>query len=249
MKEKRDKKPNFLRELNAGILDDLTKHGRENNIAGLAGELTQLEEVAQICGLPFSGYLAKIETQRPSGIADEVVVAFNEAAVRRGKDGDGLPLHQYFTIGSRLLLAGKIQTLKAFDSGRVLVFILADFAALSEKAMQQDDVALMGEIARAPQYRTTPRGKRITDFYIKTENVLTHNSSYIPCVCWEETAEEVATWQQGDKVELLGRYQSRNYSKVIDADTGEREERIAYELSANFIRRKEEAGNENETDL
>jgi len=50
-------------------------------------------------------------------------------------------------------------------------------------------------------------------------------------------------------VELIGRYQSRQYSKVIDADTGEREERVAYELSANFIRRKKGVGNENETDL
>ena len=248
MKEKRDKKSDFLRELNAGILDDLTKQGRENNIAGLAGELTQLEEVAQICGLPFSGYLAKIETQRPSGIVDEVVVAFTGEAAAVIGEPDVESIKQRI-VGSKVIASGRVQTLKDFKSGKVLVFILADFIRTAENPLQQDDVALMGEIARAPQYRTTPRGKRITDFYIKTENVLTHNNSYIPCICWEETAEEVATWQQGDKVELLGRYQSRNYRKVIDADTGEREERVAYELSANFIRRKEEAGNENETDL
>lgn len=248
MKEKRDKKPNFLRELNAGILDDLTKHGRENNIAGLAGELTELEEVAQICGLPFSGYRAKIETQRPSGIVDEVVVAFTGEAAAVIGEPDIESIKQRI-VGSKVIASGRVQTLKDFESGKVLVFILADFIRTAEKPLPQDDVALMGEIARTPQYRTTPRGKRITDFYIKTENVLTHNSSYIPCICWEETAEEVATWQQGDKVELLGRYQSRNYSKVIDTDTGEREERVAYELSANFIRRKEEVGHENKADL
>lgn len=51
-------------------------------------------------------------------------------------------------------------------------------------------------------------------------------------------------WQQGDTVELLGRYQSRQYEKVLDTDTGEREQRTAYEVSVRLIRRKEEAENE-----
>ena len=96
-----DKKPDFLEDLNADILDDLTEKGRIRNAAGLAGELTELEEVTDICGLRFNGYLAKIETKRPSGIIDEVIVAFTEAAVDRGKTGDGLRLENYFLPGSR----------------------------------------------------------------------------------------------------------------------------------------------------
>lgn len=37
---------------------------------------------------------------------------------------------------------------------------------------------------------------------------------------------------------------SRQYEKVLDADTGEREQRTAYEVSVRLIRRKEEAENE-----
>lgn len=59
-----------------------------------------------------------------------------------------------------------------------------------------------------------------------------------------EQADEAAQWQQGDTVELLGRYQSRQYEKVLDAATGEREQRTAYEVSVRLIRRKEEAENE-----
>ena len=120
-----DKKPDFLADLNADILDDLTEKGRIRNAAGLAGELTELEEVTDICGLRFNGYLAKIETKRPSGIIDEVAVAFTEAAVDRGKTGDGLRLENYFLPGSRLLISGRQQALKDFKSGKVLVFILA----------------------------------------------------------------------------------------------------------------------------
>ena len=37
---------------------------------------------------------------------------------------------------------------------------------------------------------------------------------------------------------------SRQYEKVLDAATGEREQRTAYEVSVRLIRRKEEAENE-----
>ena len=67
----------------------------------------------------------------------------------------------------------------------------------------------------------------------------------MPCICWQEQADEVAQWQQGDIVELLGRYQSRQYEKVLNTDTGEREKHIAYEISARTIRRKEQADSEN----
>lgn len=238
MRKEQDKKPNFIKDLNAGILDELTKGGKIKNAVGLAGEVKELTAVTNICGLPFCGYLGKIETPRPSGIMDEIVIAFEEAAVKRDKTGDGLRLHEYFTVGSRLLVAGKMQTLKDFESGRVLVYVLAEFVALSPKAMQQDDVALVGELAYKPVHRVTPRGKHIADMFVKVQNVLTAGTCYIPCICWQETADEVAGWQQGDKVKLLGRYQSREYSKLKDIDNEEsRETRTAYELSVNYIER------------
>ena len=54
----------------------------------------------------------------------------------------------------------------------------------------------------------------------------------------------MAGWQQGDTVELLGRYQSRQYEKVIDTDSGSRERRTAYEVSVQLINRKERAESE-----
>ena len=151
---------------------------------------------------------------------------------------------QKFVEGSRLLLTGKVQTLKDFQSGRLLVYILADFVAVSEKAVEQDEAAVRGVIANKPTYRETPRGKRITDITVKVRNELTGGSCFLPCICWQEQADEAAQWQQGDTGELLGRYQSRQYEKVLDAATGEREQRTAYEVSVRLIRRKEEVENE-----
>lgn len=242
MRKEQDKKPNFKKDLNAGILDDLTKGGKIKNAVGLAGEVKELAAVTNICGLPFSGYLGKIETPRPSGNMDEVVVAFEENTPFK-QNGVEFDVLREFAAGSRLLVAGKMQTLKNFESGRVLVYVLAEFVALSPKAMQQDDVALVGELAYKPIHRVTPRGKRITDIFVMVKNELRGNKCFIPCICWQETADEVAEWQQGDTVELLGRYQSRQYEKVIDAESGSREQRTAYEVSVQLINRKERVAN------
>ena len=238
------KKPNFLRDLDTAIMDELTDSGIKGNAAGLVGTLTYIEEIKQLCGLPFCGYMAKVETARPSGIPDEVTVVFAADVPHRASEGVEIDVMREFAAGSRLLLTGKAQTIKDFKSGKLLVYILADFVAVSEKAAEQDDVAIRGILANAPIYRETPRGKRITDITVMVKNELTGGKCFLPCICWQEQADEVAQWQQGDTVELLGRYQSRQYEKVLDAATGEREQRTAYEISARLIRRKDEAENE-----
>lgn len=244
MRKEQDNKPDFVRDINTAIMEELTAGGIKDNAAGLAGELKEVKEVTELCGLHFNGYLAKIETPRPRGTLDEVIVAFTEAALDRGQTGDGLHIENYLKKGSKVIVSGKVQTLKDFKSGKVLVFILADFLAMVKKPMMQDDVALRGIIAHEPIYRTTPRGKRITDISVIVKNELTGNKCFIPCICWQEQADEVAGWQQGDMVELLGRYQSRQYEKVIDADSGSRERRTAYEVSVQLINRKRRVAHE-----
>ena len=141
------KKPDFLRDLDTAIMDELTGGGIKGNAAGLVGTLTQIKEIKQLCGLPFCGYMAKLETVRPSGVPDEVTVVFAEDVPYRACSGIEFDVMQEFVEGSRLLLTGKVQTLKDFQSGRLLVYILADFVAVSEKAVEQDEAAVRGVIA------------------------------------------------------------------------------------------------------
>lgn len=238
MKGKQDKKPDFLKDINENILEKLTERNIEN-IAGLAGNLKKLSKVSDICGLEFNGYLAEFGIPRPSGIADEVVIAFTENEVDRGKCGDGLCIENYFLLGRKILVSGKQQTLKDFETGKVLVFVLADYIGLSPKAEFQNDIALVGKLAYKPVFRQTTRGKKITNIFVETKNSLTGGKSLIPCICWEDQAETVENWNPGDKVKLYGRCQSRQYSKLIDDITGEREIRTAYEVSVHLIKREE----------
>ena len=246
MSKGQDKKLDFLKDLNMEILDNLTKDGKVQNVVGLAGDVKELGAVEHICGLPFKGYMGVIETERPSGTVDKLVIVFPWDTPYKETDGIEFDVLQEFPAGSRLLFSGKMQTLKDFSTGRQLVFMLADFVALSPKAEHQDDVVLVGEIAYKPTHRETPRGKRISDIFIKVKNQLTKCSSLIPCICWNETADEVANWLPGDKVELLGRLQSREYEKVKEeiyagGVLAEKvtETRTVYEVSVHTIRKSE----------
>ena len=216
------------------IIDILAACSIKDNAAGIAGELKEVEEITELCGLRFNGYLAKVETPRPRGTLDEVIVAFTDAVISK-EEGDIAGLE--IAVGSKVLVSGKVQTLKDFESGKVLVFILADFLAMVRNPMMQNEVVLRGVIACEPVHRITPRGKRITDISVIVKNELTSNKCFIPCICWQEQADKAAGWQQGDTVELLGRYQSRQYEKVIDTDSGSRERRTAYEVSVQLIKK------------
>lgn len=249
MSKRQDKKeimPNFLKDLNTEILEQLTAGSSEKNVVGLAGDVKELKAVEDICGLRFKGYLGLIEVERPSGITDTLVVAFAWNTPYKSTQGVEFDVLREYPAGSRLLLYGKMQTLKEFSTGRQQVFVLADFVALSPKAEQQNDIVLVGEIVYKPTYRETPRGKRISDIFVKVKNQLTKCSSLIPCICWNETADEVANWLPGDTVKLIGRLQSREYEKLIeeiyaDGVVAERvtETRTAYEVSVHTIKKGE----------
>ena len=74
--DKKEFMPNFLKDLNTEILEQLTKGSSEKNVVGLAGDVKELKAVEAVCGLRFKGYLGLVEVERPSGITDTLVVAF-----------------------------------------------------------------------------------------------------------------------------------------------------------------------------
>lgn len=132
--DKKEFMPNFLKDLNTEILEQLTKGSSEKNVVGLAGDVKELKAVEAVCGLRFKGYLGLVEVERPSGITDTLVVAFAWDTPYKSTQGVEFDVLREYPIGSRLLLYGKMQTLKDFSTGRQLVFVLADFVALSPKA-------------------------------------------------------------------------------------------------------------------
>lgn len=59
--------------------------------------------------------------------------------------------------------------------------------------------------------------------------------SFVPTICWKEYAEWAATCQEGARVALEGRLQSREYKKRLD---GVEAVLTAYEVSAQYIEKR-----------
>lgn len=201
----------------------------ENAVALMGVVSSETIDIDNIYGQPYEGWATTVETERRSGIADEAIVVMPKAT----------DVSQ-MQIGTPVMVIGKMQTFKDFTTGKVLVYVLAEYAAPveGEHWENQNDVTLTGKLGRGITYRETPKGKRITDVMVIVPNVIKGNSCYIPCICWQQAADEVKDWEEGTEVVLTGRLHSREYTKRVDDETTE--QRTCYEVSVNTIEKLSE---------
>lgn len=88
-------------------------------------------------------------------------------------------------------------------------------------------IELSGTVCKAPTLRRTPLGREICDVILAV-NRRYGRADYLPCISWGAIARETAALTVGSPMALVGRLQSRTYSKALE---GRCEERIAYEVS------------------
>lgn len=77
-------------------------------------------------------------------------------------------------------------------------------------------VVLVGRLVRDPELRKTNSGMSVTSFTVAVDNLTKRGeektASYIPCTCWNFTAENVAKYcSKGSLVGIDGRLSQRNY--------------------------------------
>ena len=113
---------------------------------------------------------------------------------------------------------------------------LAINQAVSEDHFNPNCIDLVGFICKAPIYRTTPFNREITDMLIAV-NRAANKSDYIPAIAWGKNARYAKNLLVGEKIQINGRVQSREYQKRLPDDTIEI--RVAYEVSINSIERVE----------
>lgn len=213
--------------------NNYTENPSYENMVGMCGELTEINPTKKLCGIAFDGFIAKVKMERHSGVVDEIVVVFNPEVI----DWKAIAPYDSLQEGSRIMIIGAMQTLKDFTTGKLLVYVLAEYIALAPKVSEQNKVHMQGIIAREPIYRTTPRGKRITDLAVMIPNQLKKSFCYVPCICWDDTADEAANWKEGDIVNITGRFQSRQYVKQYQQQENKTKEetKTAYEVSVSQI--------------
>ena len=99
---------------------------------------------------------------------------------------------------------------------------------------------LDGYVCKEPIYRKTPLGREITDLLVAINRPY-NKSDYIPSIVWGRNAKFAKSLKVGDRIQMWGRVQSREYEKKHEDGTVEN--RVAYEVSIGSLEVVEENDN------
>ena len=132
--------------------------------------------------------------------------------------------------GTRLSITGQLRSYNKVmgGAGRLLLTAFAQRLLPPDDAENPNMIRLTGAICKPPAFRTTPFGREIADLMLAVNRAF-GKSDYIPCIAWGRTARYAAGLSVGDKLEVQGRFQSREYQKQLPDGTVVN--RMAYEVS------------------
>lgn len=131
--------------------------------------------------------------------------------------------------GCMLRVEGQIRSHNLRENGvrKLLIFVFAT-SITAEDGEPINEVVLSGPLCRQPNYRRTPLGREICDVMLAVPRAF-HRADYLPCILWGRTANEIALCHTSDRIRILGRLQSRIYTKLTEEGP---QQRTAYEVSA-----------------
>lgn len=155
-------------------------------------------------------FVTTLRVTRLSGAEDFLPITLSER----------LLIDEPIAAGSILCLDGQLRSYNKVveGSGRLLITAFAQRLLPEEDEENPNRVQLTGALCKAPSYRTTPFGREIADLMLAV-NRSYGKSDYIPCITWGRTARFASHLKVGDKVTLLGRFQSRAYQKQLPDGT------------------------------
>lgn len=151
--------------------------------------------------------------------------------------------HEDISVGSYVRMTGSVRTRNYKDENNehhMAVFSYADsFAVIAKEEYDETElynrVYLSATVCRQTRLRRTNSGRIITDvlvaynrYYANRRKRNSHESYYIPCIAWGPNAKAAEKLVPGDKIELVGRFQSRKYRRKSDILDNTH---VAYEVS------------------
>ena len=164
-------------------------------------------------------YRFTLEVPRLSGAVDLLPVVAEESILNQTDLSDG----------SMLTVQGQIRSHNVRNDGvrHLLIFVFAS-SIRCEEGEPINDCQIYGPLCREPNYRRTPLGREICDVMLAVPRAF-HRADYLPCILWGRTAVEASACHIRDEIRIIGRLQSRIYTKMTENGP---EERTAYEISA-----------------
>ncbi|MBQ2938226.1 MAG: single-stranded DNA-binding protein [Clostridia bacterium] len=176
-----------------------------------------LEFSHEVCGEKF--YKSRVAVKRDSGVADYVPLIISEREIDLKKLSEGVlveisgQLRSHINkekIKNRLEHFLFVKSIKVFDNEGIIF---------------KNVIFLDGYVCKPTVLRKTPSGKIISDIFVAVNREY-NKSDYIPAIAWGRMAYYAERLEVGDRIQLIGRIQSRMYITKLG-----QEERELYEIS------------------
>lgn len=206
----------------------------DTNVVNLKGELEdKLEFSHEIFGEKF--YSTKIKINRLSNSYDILPMTISERLLQ---DID-------FENEKLVSVVGQLRSYnKNVDNKNKLVltvFVREIKPIIEVDTKDPNSIFLDGYICKVPIYRKTPLGREITDLLVAINRPY-NKSDYIPSIVWGRNAKFAKSLKVGDRIQIWGRVQSREYEKK--REDGEPIKKVAYEVSISKIKKMSENNND-----
>ncbi len=198
----------------------------ENNRVGIIGEIvSEFRFSHEVFGEGF--YIVDVAVNRLSDSVDIIPLMVSERLIDVTED----------CTGKLVEAAGQFRSYNRHDGTRnklVLSIFVREWEFVEENQEQgrTNQIFLDGFICKPPVYRKTPLGREIADLLVAVNRPY-GKSDYIPCIAWGRNARFSSGFEVGDRIQLWGRVQSREYVKKISEE--EVEKHVAYEVSVSKL--------------
>ncbi len=195
-----------------------------NNSIELVGRIAE-EPVYSHSVYGEAFFLLPFAVRRLSGTEDRLNLTVSERLLGELTAGAGTPCR----------VSGQIRSYnQRTESGnRLIITVFArEFEPLEEELPEKNEAEVTGFICKPPIYRTTPFSREITDVLLAV-NRRFHKSDYLPAIAWGRNARFLAELPVGTNLHILGRLQSREYTKLLE--DGTESTRTAFEISCSAV--------------
>ena len=165
-------------------------------------------------------YETKLSVPRLSQQTDIIPITISERLIE-----------QYnVKVGEKIHVVGQFRSYNKIDGdkSKLLLTGFVRYVEPLEDEGNPNNLQIIGYICKPPVYRTTPFNREICDILLAVNRAY-NKSDYIPCIVWGRNARYAKDLPVGEKLLVVGRVQSRVYTKAINEEVSA--ERVAYEVS------------------
>lgn len=203
-------------------LDESIEDVVGNNVAEVTGIISSEVVYDHITGNGDRFYTFFVDVKRLSGTYDSLMVMVPEELLLADED----------YLGRAVCLKGHFRSYNRKENGKshLILYLYAKSLEFIEQDTCADtnELTLIGYICKKPVARTTPAGRIITDIMLAVNRPF-GKTDYIPCIFWGRNAYYISNFEVGRQIKLIGRMQSRIYTKIFP--NGTVKDLTAYEVS------------------